>query len=168
MLAAEKPALTLLGKTAPFEVKGYAVTLLANYDLTARVLDKAIYHWGQGADIAPVDLVLGWKDMSNSAILRYFKFHVSNRWYTWRTDELPMDEAEINLDLDNNHLIPSTEAIDQQLKAVRVGRVVHIKGYLVSLDGKDGGNWHSSLSIGSTGGPMSCKLIYVMSFEVVQ
>ena len=168
VLAPEKPRRSPAAVTTPFQLLEYTITPLADYDITARVLGKNIYHWSDGADIAPVDLVLGWQAMSDTAILKNFQFHLSGRWYSWHANYLPLSQNEVNQDLDNNHLIPATRDIEKKLRHVHIGQLIRIQGLLVSMARKDGYVWTTSFSEGSTGGPLSCKLIYVLDFDVLQ
>jgi len=171
ILAVNPPTLVPISDKTSFIYKEYSITPLADYDLVARVLDKEKYYWGREADISPIDFLLGWKEMSDTSLLNNFDFHLSGRWYRWHTthmNTLPLSREDINKELDNNHLIPATSLIKQQLNTTHVGQVVHITGFLVSLEGKDGYRWYSSLNIGSTGGPLSCKLIYVAKFEIIK
>jgi len=168
ILAPQAPRLAALSGEQPISLGNYTLTPLAAYDVNARVLARRHYYWGREANLAPVDLLLGWREMSDTATLKSFSFHLSNRWYTWSARELPFSEDEIDQDLDNNHLIPSDDVIKAKLEHVRPGQIIHIAGMLVKIDGKDGYNWISSLNIGSTGGPLSCKLIYVLKVDVVK
>ena len=166
--APNRPEKSTLAAPLSFSHKSFRLTALAGYSLTARILARKNYHWDSGTALAPVDMVLGWGPMSDSATLGFFDFHLSGRYYTWRAQQLPYPIEQINLDLDNNHLIPATSDIASRLKDARVGQIVHIEGMLVRADGENGYSWTSSMAEGSTGGPLSCKLIYVLKFDVMR
>jgi hypothetical protein len=59
----------------------------ARFELTARVILKQEYN-DYGAQIAPVDLALGWGPMSDSNILQGLRFGQSDRFYfyEWNAD----------------------------------------------------------------------------------
>lgn len=63
------------------------------------------------------------------------------------------------------HMIPANDAIEHQLKLIRAGNMVHLKGFLVEVTGKDGFRWKSSLSRTDTGGG-ACELVRVESLFV--
>lgn len=54
---------------SPFAYKDYTVTPLARFALEARVLAKEAYRLDREANLAPVDLALGWGRMSDEAVL---------------------------------------------------------------------------------------------------
>ena len=62
-------------------------------------------------------------------------------------------------------MIPANGEIARQLKSIRAGNMVHLKGFLVEVTGKDGFRWKSSLSRADTGGG-ACELIWVESLYV--
>lgn len=65
----------------------------------------------------------------------------------------------------NMHMIPANDEIARQLKSIRAGNMVHLKGFLVEVTGKDGFRWKSSLTRTDTGGG-ACELILVESLFV--
>jgi hypothetical protein len=58
------------------------------------------------------------------------------------------------------HLIPATSDVREQLEDVRAGHIVHLRGYLVRVDGPNGYVWRSSLTRDDTGNG-ACELFYV-------
>lgn len=63
------------------------------------------------------------------------------------------------------HMIPANDEIERQLKSIRAGNMVHLKGFLVEVTGKDGFRWKSSLTRTDTGGG-ACELVLVESLFV--
>jgi len=63
------------------------------------------------------------------------------------------------------HLVPTSPALVDKIKAVRVGQVVHISGQLVEARAADGWRWRSSLTREDTGAG-ACELIRVESLEI--
>ena len=57
-------------------------------------------------------------------------------------------------------MIPANEAVAKRLLAVRTGQIIHLRGRLVRVDGKDGWHWVSSLSRTDTGDG-SCEVVWV-------
>ena len=165
ILVPTAPLQTAVPSTAPIIMRGdNQITPLAAYDITGRVIAKQTYRWGREADIAPVDLTLGWQAMSDTSVLSHFRFHISRRYASWRYRESPLSDEDINNHSSNNHLIPATPRIEKALKHAHVGDVVHLRGYLVRVHASDGYEWSSSLTRTDTGWG-ACELMYVESVE---
>jgi hypothetical protein len=56
-------------------------TALAQFDIRPRVLSKNRYHFDSEADLAPLDLALGWGPMSDSRIVDEFSISQGHRFY---------------------------------------------------------------------------------------
>lgn len=147
------------------EKNGYQLTLLEKFDLEARVLSSSHYSMDREADLAPVDLALGWGAMSDSAVLKDIAISQSNRFYYWRVKEFPIPQHEIETHSANMHMIPADEDVEEALKAVRTGQIVSIDGYLVEAKADDGWRWRSSLTREDTGYG-ACELVLVKSLQV--
>ncbi len=164
--AAEAPLQTALERDAPRLVKaGYQIQALARFELEARVLGVEHYRFDRGADLAPVDLALGWGRMSDTAVLDRITISQGGRFYHWRTPQYPIPRQEIDASSANMHLVPATEAVARQLEGVRRGHVVRLGGYLIEVRGADGWHWRSSLTRTDTGHG-ACELIWVERLEL--
>jgi hypothetical protein len=150
---------------APFDKNGFQITPLATFDIRARVIAAARYRFGHDADLAPVDLVLGWGPMSDSDVLKKISFSQRGRAYTWMTSTYPVSRRVIETHSANMHIIPADGEIERQLKSIRPGYMVHLEGHLVEVTSKEGWRWKSSLTRNDTGGG-SCELILVRSLYV--
>jgi hypothetical protein len=64
----------------------------------------------------------------------------------------------------NVHIIPNNEDVENKLENVYKGSLIEMKGYLVSINAKDGWHWQSSLKRDDTGGG-SCELFLVDTLE---
>ena len=144
----------------PFAFKGYTLTPLADFSVSARVLSKSIYRLDRESALAPVDLALGWQSMAKPEILSKFSISQGNRFYHWYTDNFPIPRNDVETQSANMHMIPSTDAIEDQLKAIPEGKTVRITGYLVGITTADGWHWDSSMTRGDTGAG-ACEVIYV-------
>lgn len=150
---------------ANLTLNDYAITPLQSFEIEARVLSAEHYSLGREADLAPVDLALGWGLMSDEAVLSKIKVSQSNRFYHWHVDAFPIPREQIESNSANMHMIPADSAIEKVLKSIRVGQVVKLSGYLVEAKAQDGWHWRSSLSRTDTGNG-ACELIYVKSLEI--
>ncbi len=165
VLAPDEPVQRELFTASLREKNGYRITSVATFDIRARVIAAARYHFGREADLSPVDLVLGWGAMSDSNILKQISFSQSGRAYTWWTKALPIPRDMIESHSANMHMIPVNSEIEKQLKSIRPGNMVHLKGLLVEVISKEGWRWKSSLTRTDTGGG-TCELIWVESLFV--
>jgi hypothetical protein len=150
----------------PWQQDTYTFTPLASYELTGRILSKKIYTSDRSAAISPVDLALGWQEMSNSEVLNRLDITQSGRWYyvSWR-DSL-VDSDTIISHSANTHILPATPEVAQVINAVQKNQVVRLRGSLVQVTATDGFLWRSSLSRWDTGNG-SCEVFWVDSAEVV-
>ena len=148
VLAAEDPDQT---DTSPrtWDYKEFHLTALAGYRLHARVLFNDRYWFGREASLAPLDLMVGWRLMSNTDVLDRLAFYHQHRAWVWgaRSDSpLPASGGEIVRHFANVHIIPSTRELERRLHAVRAGDVIVLRGYLVEATADDGWHWRSSLT----------------------
>lgn len=145
---------------APWELNGYQITPLAEFRIKARVLSVAGYSSGRESEISPLDLALGWGPMSDQRILDQMIITQSGRWYHWRASRMPTEAGVINSHSANMHMIPADQKLAARLNELRPGHIVELTGSLVSVKGKDGWNWTSSLDREDTGN-RACELVWV-------
>jgi len=167
----------VLVETAPEQVntkgskvidhKGYTIITKAAVKVRARVLGKERYYFDDGADAVPVDLALGWKEMSDQSVIDKLKIWQSGRFYYWRTreDYLPVSRDKIEHNSSNWHMIPSTDSIEDELKSVSKGDVVSFEGFLVDVT-KKGGFMRNTSMVRTDTGPGACEIVFVISFKI--
>lgn len=143
----------------------YQLTPLADYDIEARVLSREDYSIDAGSSLSPTDLAVGWKRMSDSAVIDQLDISQSVRFFTYHwLGEPPIPEVEIERSLANMHMIPADEAIARELGKIREGAIVRLRGQLVEAKRDDGFVWRSSLTRSDTGAG-ACELFLVDSIE---
>jgi hypothetical protein len=145
---------------AEVQLNGFTLTPLANYKIEARVLSREDYSSGIEAELSPTDLAVGWGPMSDEAVLNKIDISQGHRFFHWHVDEFPIPQREIEIHAANMHIIPANDTVQRQLKKVRQGQLVTIKGQLIEAKRPDGWHWRSSLSREDTGGG-ACELMYV-------
>lgn len=145
---------------APFAFGAYTITLVAEFQVAARVLGAKHYRSGREADLSPVDLALGWGPMARDEILDEISVRQSNRFYHWQTDEFPIPRREIETNSANMHFIPLSEEVEKKLKQVAEGENIRFKGYLVRVSASDGWRWISSTTRNDTGAG-ACEVILI-------
>lgn len=166
VLAPSPPIQQEIAKPEPFDFKGYRITPLASFEIEARVLGRERYRLGREADLSPIDLALGWGPMSDQAVIDQIEISQSNRYYHWRTDQLPIPAPVISAHSANMHIIPAAEDIEKELMKIRKGHLVHLGGYLIQANAPDGWRWRSSLTRSDTGGG-ACEVVLVDRISVL-
>ncbi len=138
----------------------YTIEPLQDFEIRARILSVEGYRFDPVADLAPVDLALGWGRMSDSSVLESIDISQGQRFYHWRTQVPPIPLQEIAEHSANMHIIPASPAVEQRLRRLRPGQVVNLRGWLVEVRGDDGGVWRSSLTRQDQGAG-ACEIIVV-------
>ncbi len=165
VLAATAPAQVDLEHGAHLQKDATTLATRAHFDITARVLSRKNYSRGDGADLVPIDLALGWGRMSDSAVLANIDISQSGRFYYWRAKELPIPRREIETSSANMHMIPADPGVKRQLERVRTGQVIHLEGFLVDATRPGGWHWNTSMTRNDTGAG-ACELVYVERVDV--
>ncbi len=143
----------------------YQLTPLADYDIEARVLSREDYSIDAGSSLSPTDLAVGWKRMSDSAVIEQLDLSQSARFLTYRwSRQPPIPQTEIDTSAANMHMIPADGTIARQLGKIRQGAIVRLRGQLVEAKRGDGFQWRSSLTRNDTGAG-ACELFLVDSIE---
>jgi hypothetical protein len=146
---------------------GYSIFPQADFEIEARVLSRHRYFFGKEADLAPVDLALGWRRMSDCRVLKSLKITQRFRWYYYRwKDSPPIPPTDIISQSANMHLIPATPQISRRIKKARRGDIVRFSGALVNVSDRKGWQWNSSLTRTDTG-DHSCEVVWVEEFEII-
>ncbi|MCF6189144.1 MAG: hypothetical protein L3J51_01545 [Cocleimonas sp.] len=149
----------------PFQFKGSKITPLANIDLRAKVLSKENYSFDEGAKISPVDLALGWQNMSDEDVLKNIEISQSGRFYRWHVNKFPIPRNEIQTQSANMHMIPASSIVESAFKKIKKGQIISLSGYLVRVD-TGSRHWISSLTRKDTGAG-ACEVIYVNHIDIV-
>jgi hypothetical protein len=164
-IAPYDPLQTSLDDAAIVRLGHWQLKQRARYDITARILSREDYSFDPLAALAPEDLALGWGPMSDNRVLKDFEITQSARFYSWRPrGALPIARQEVIEHSANTHVIPTNEMVRAQLKRLRVGQVVHLRGTLVDGVRDDGAYVNTSLTR-SDSGAGSCEIVLVDSVE---
>ncbi|MEO0447539.1 MAG: hypothetical protein AAF191_15810 [Verrucomicrobiota bacterium] len=167
VMVPDEPFQEEIASPVSFPFRGAQITPLAEFDLSAKVLSRRDYRFDHGAPLAPVDLALGWGLMSDQKVVDTLDISQDGRWFFWTGSAKSPPEEEVSRHSANMHLIPANQWVRSQLKKVRRGQVVHLTGKLVSVRGKDGMTWDSSLTRTDTGDG-ACEVIYVERFAITR
>ena len=154
------------GERAPLEKPPYRLEPVARFRLEARVLGKRVYRTDRAADLAPVDLALGWGRMSDTRVLERLRLWQDYRFYFYAwTGEPPIPPEEMAQSSANMHLIPADAAVARGLRRVRRGHLVRFEGLLVNVYGPQGFHWPTSTVRHDTGAG-ACEIVWVERLEV--
>jgi hypothetical protein len=164
VLVAAEPVQGTIADLPEIKKKEFSLKPLASFDIKARVILSKRYYFGRAADLAPVDLALGWGPMSDQKNLEDFKFSQGDRFYFWSAKSFPVPREVVESHTANMHMIPGNVQIENLLKGLRRGHVIHLQGYLVEARAPGGWRWRSSLSRTDTGRG-ACELVLVESLE---
>ncbi len=167
ILVPQEPYQQMTNGTRTWRMGKYLVTALAEYRIHARVLHTEPYWLDRGADLSPVDLAVGWEQMSDQSVVDQLEFWQGQRWYRYwpRNSRFPLSADEMNSHSANMHLIPANDEVKRALRSVRAGNLIEMDGDLVQVDGPDGFSWRSSLSRTDTGAG-ACELMRVETLTI--
>jgi len=167
VMAEEEPYQASISSPASHQIDDYTITELAEINIKAKVLSRENYYMDREADLSPVDLTLGWGNMSDESVLENIEISQSGRFYYWRVKSFPIPRREIESSSANMHLIPANEAVASDIKKIRKGDIIELSGSLVNVTAaSDGWRWQSSQTRYDTGNG-ACELIWVNSLRVV-
>lgn len=150
---------------SPWVAKKYNFYPLARYTLEAKVLSKERYRTGKETDISPYDLALGWKELSDQAIVDTIKFSQSGRWYYYKYSGYSIQQKVVQENSANNHIIPANDQVIDVLHDIRKGDIVALEGYLVEVSDDTGWKWRSSLTR-TDKGAHACEVFWVESAKI--
>lgn len=81
-------------------------------------------------------------------------------------DQQAWDAFDMN-QLSNNHLLSDDEFVRRQVKKIRVGDQIRVRGYLASYTSAGGSRRDTSTTRTDTGNG-ACETIYIESFEIIE
>ena len=177
-LAKADPIQTKLsGSADPITVEkdGYVwnMTPRADYRIAARVLNRQHYEDWQ-ASIVPLDLALGWGDISEPIADKWVDWRQSDRWYFYRIRRQlilrsPFSSDYVREHSANVHIVPATATITQVLARLERNTYVLLEGKLVDLETQtsDGTVHQFNTSLSRVdAGDASCEIMYVEKLTI--
>ena len=172
--AAAEPEQVLLQEEPPitFEARGHEVRLTprASYRITGYAVDTSRTLLDEWDFALPMDLALAWGPVADPAVLRKMKFHLSGRYVSWWHEDGTMSPQVIQEHVANHHLVPGSDDVAREMKRVRKGDLVTLRGKLVDveiLDRKGASKFRSRTSLSrSDVGSGACEQMWVEAIEV--
>jgi hypothetical protein len=157
----EKPAQT---ETAvpPWTEGNYTIRPLARYKIQARVLSKKRYWMGDFSDICPLDLALGWGEMSDTGVLEHISISQGGRWYEFTYGgSCPISHSAIATQSANVHCLPADATARRDLSRLKVNSFAELSGFLVEVQTPGLPEpWRSSLARDDEGAG-ACEVFWV-------
>ncbi|MBR6103019.1 MAG: hypothetical protein IKP95_11365 [Ruminococcus sp.] len=159
-----------------FDVK---LTYEYEYEIEGLVVHTRRYFgpFSMADAISPMDVALAWGKVAEKNTLIDFGWEHTKRALIVDAD--PADDYEIKLiggmdyvisHCSNNHLIPASFRVSHDIKKIRRGDHVKLKGYLVSAYGSRFGNsyaWETS-TVRDDHGKTGCEIIYVTDVQFLE
>jgi len=150
---------------------------LKRLTIRARLLSRSNVALSNWADISPVDLGLGWGDMSDSSIIEQLDLGEYNApisgtrflAFSIRRDapvrHWPRAKQEaLFSQLTHLHAIPADESLEKALKGLRPGQILTLDGQLVQVSDSEGRrHLTSSLVLGD----QKCEVMWVESLSLL-
>ena len=166
VVAAGDPEQRAIDSGAVMERGEFRLRPRAEFSATVRILHREDYSIGALAKLVPTDFAVGWGPMSDSAVLADIEVSQGNRFYFWRTENWPIQRADIESHSANWHVIPENSAVSSVLGRLRVGSVVEFRGQLVDIEGGEGG-LRTSLTRTDTGAG-ACEILLAESARIAE
>ena len=141
----------------------------AEYTLKGVVKSKKKYS-DYPSQISSYDLALAWGELNDEEIEDFITYSQSGRWYYYRYKSgTPVSGDYIAEHSANVHIIHKNEEILDQLKNIKEGDFILLKGYLVDVDFTENQSdslWKTSLTRSDTGNG-ACEILYVESVTII-
>jgi hypothetical protein len=166
VLAVYDPEQRDIDSAATIERGEFRLRPRAAFSATVRILHREDYSIGALAKLVPTDFAVGWGPMSDSAVLADIEITQGNRFYFWRTENWPIDRADIETHSANWHVIPENPRVGNVLDHLRTGSVVELRGQLVDIEGGESG-MRTSLTRGDTGAG-ACEILLAESARITE
>lgn len=162
----------------PFDVRfndvDYRVEPEFDYDITGMVVsyrhhneDNSRMHALANDHLNMLDICVIWGD--NTANERLDKISFWNGLFTCNVktrDQKAWDAFDMN-QLSNNHLLSDDDFVRRQVRKIRIGDQVRVRGYLASY-ATEGGSVRGTSTTRTDTGDGACETIYVAKFDIVQ
>ena len=158
---------------AAFKGVDYLVEPEYEYDLAGMVVsfrhhdNNSRMHFQANDHLNMMDVCVVWGDTATSKLLRKIKFW--NGIFTCNVqtrDQAAWDAFRME-QLSNNHLISDDETIREQVRDIRVGDQIRVRGYLASYSNENGGKRGTSTTRTDTGDG-ACETLFVESFDIIE
>jgi hypothetical protein len=142
------------------------------YTLAGKVVGNHVYPATMPAGIIALDIAVVNGDLLVQDSLQYFTFTMGDHTLKYSYD-VPtwtgLTEAYIDEHISNNHLVFLNATLENEVKAIKDGDCVIIKGKLVDIQGSSSSGTYTAhtSTVRNDAYPEGCELILVESFTPV-
>ncbi|NUG51745.1 hypothetical protein [Acinetobacter lactucae] len=150
---------------SPIE-KDQSISVLKPFQGNFRILGSKVYQNDEQAKFSPIDYAVSWGLFAQPEIARHISVKQYDRYLNWKIPKLPVPAEQAMQMVSNMHIIPANPEIAQQIKQVKRGDLVYLKGDLVEIKDKNL-VWQSSLTPTDTGDG-ACELFRVQAIHWVE
>lgn len=146
--------------------EGQSLKVLKPYDGEFRILSSKIYTDDEQAKFSPIDYAVSKGLFAQPEIAKTIQVKQYDRYLNWKMDYVPVPpQLAIQL-VSNMHIIPANPEVAKEIKQVKRGDLVRLKGSLVEVKDKDL-VWRSSLNPMDTGDG-ACEVFKVESIQWIE
>ena len=124
-------------------------------------------HLRAGDHLNMLDVCVVWGDNATNPLIHKIDFWNGIFTCNVKTRNLEAWDSFDMVQLSNNHLISDDEFIRDQVRDVRVGDQIRVRGYLSSYGNEGGGKRGTSTTRLDTGDG-ACETLYVEKFDILQ
>ena len=156
-----------------FKNTNYEVTPKADYELWGLVVThnyinniSDIYHDEESLDLK--DICVIWGQNAKTGVYEKGKYKSGSWTCYWRFKSGEAWSQFSESQIANNHLITSDPTIQNQIRNVRIGDQVHIKGYLADYKNENTGWKRETSMTRKDTGNHACEVVYLEEFEVLK
>ena len=146
--------------------KDQSISVLKPFKGDFRILGSKTYSEDEQAKFSPIDYAVSWGVFAEPEIARHITVNQYDRYLNWKIDRLPVPAEQAMQMVSNMHIIPANPEIAKQIKHVKRGDLVRLKGDLVEIKDKDL-VWTSSLTPTDTGDG-ACEVFRVSSIQWIE
>lgn len=159
---ATNPAFNIANGLAPVDQQ-QKISVLEPFHGEFRILGSKEYTDDEQAKFSPIDYAVTRGLFTHPEIARQISINQYDRYLNWKMAKPPIPAQYATQLVSNMHIIPANPEIAQQIKQVKRGDLVRLKGDLVQVNDKDL-VWKSALDWNGVGDG-ACKLIRVDSIQ---
>jgi hypothetical protein len=173
---ADEPEQTATRKesfTASYNDVEYLVKPEYDYDLHGMIVSYRHHdgdsrmHFQSSDHLNMIDVCVVWGDNATNPLIHKMDFWNGIFTCVFKTkDQEAWDSFDV-YQISNNHLISDDDFIRDQVRKIKIGDQIRVRGYLASYSNEHGGSRGTSTTRLDTGDG-ACETLYVEDFRIVQ
>lgn len=144
-MAPEKPIITRINWEKSVLYKEVEIIPIRKISAQVRIIKKEAYYFDSRSKLSPLDLLIGWGELSDERNLDNIRFHLSKRYFNYTTIKPTIQLDKILEQISLWHIVPSSELVEEEIKKLREGNIVQLEGYIVDIESKVGIEWKSEI-----------------------